>query len=42
MLIGTSKWRNALQNEVYQSRLRAVIIDEAHCVKSGKYELEVN
>ena len=33
MLIATTKWRNALQNEVYQSRLRAVIIDEAHCVK---------
>ena len=33
MLIGTSKWRNTLQNEIYQSRLCAVVIDEAHCVQ---------
>ena len=33
MAIGTRKWRSALQDNGYQSRLCAVIIDEAHCVK---------
>ena len=33
MIIGTNKWRSTLQEEKYQSRLRGIIVDEAHCVK---------
>jgi ATP-dependent DNA helicase RecQ len=34
MLIGTHTWRCTLQNNVYKNRLKAIIIDEAHCVKT--------
>ena len=33
MLLGTRKWRSALESDLYQAQLRAVIIDKAHCVK---------
>ena len=33
MIIGTQKWRTTLQDDLYQSKLRAVVVDEAHCVK---------
>ena len=32
MLIGTHKWRSILLDDKYQSNLKGVIIDEAHCV----------
>lgn len=31
-IIGVKKWRNMLLNDVYSSRLRTFIIDEAHTV----------
>ena len=34
MLLGTKKWRSILQGHIYQSKLSAVVIDEAHCVKT--------
>ena len=33
MIIGTQKWRTTLQDDLYQSKLCAVVVDEAHCVK---------
>ena len=33
MLIGTRKWRATLLEGKYQTRLKTVVIDEAHCVK---------
>ena len=33
MILCNKKWRNALQNRVYQLRLCGLIVDEAHCVK---------
>jgi superfamily II DNA helicase RecQ len=32
MLIGTDKWRSILLNDEYQTCLKSVVIDEAHCV----------
>ena len=34
MLLGTKKWCSILQGHIYQSQLSAVVIDEAHCVKT--------
>ena len=33
MAIGTQKWRSAMQNDKFSSRLCGLIIDEAHCVR---------
>ena len=33
MLVGTRRWRATLENDMYQMRLNAIVIDEAHCVK---------
>ena len=33
MILGTRKWRYILQEDIYQSRLCALVVDEAHCVK---------
>ena len=33
MILGSQKWRSMLLGEIYSSRLRAFIIDEAHTVK---------
>ena len=32
MLIGSKRWRNMLTGNVYSERLKAFVIDEAHCV----------
>ena len=32
-LISNRKWRNMLREEPYSSRLAALVVDEAHCVK---------
>ena len=32
MLLGSKRWRKVLLNNVYSSRLRAFIVDEAHTV----------
>ena len=34
MLIDQSVWRRTLSSEVYERRLVAVVVDEAHCVKA--------
>ena len=31
-LVGDLKWRDMLQSEVYQKRLKALVVDEAHTV----------
>ena len=33
MIIGNRKWRKLLEGDVYANRLKAFVIDEAHCVK---------
>ena len=33
MLIGSKRWRNMLTGDLYSKRLKAFVIDEAHCVK---------
>ncbi|KAL5489405.1 hypothetical protein EMCRGX_G018494 [Ephydatia muelleri] len=33
MLIGSKRWRNMLTGHLYSERLKAFVIDEAHCVK---------
>ena len=33
MLIGSKRWRNMLTGDLYSERLKAFVIDEAHCVK---------
>ena len=38
-IIGVKKWRNMLLNEVYSSRLRTFIIDEAHTVVHGEFTI---
>ncbi|XP_078330431.1 uncharacterized protein LOC144624483 [Crassostrea virginica] len=34
-LVGEMKWRDMLKSEVYQRRLRAIVVDEAHTFYSG-------
>ncbi len=33
IIIENRKWRKMLENDVYAERLKAFVIDEAHCVK---------
>ena len=33
IIIGTRKWQATLQDDEYQARLCAIVVDEAHCVK---------
>ena len=33
ILIGSKRWRNVLTGDLYSERLKAFVIDEAHCVK---------
>ncbi len=33
MLLEKKRWRRMLQGDVYSSRLRALVVDEAHTVK---------
>jgi len=33
MVLSKSRWRHVIEGDVYSGRLRAIIIDEAHCVK---------
>ena len=33
LLIKNSRWRKVLSSNIYAKRLRAFIIDEAHCIK---------
>lgn len=33
MIIENRKWRKMLENDVYTERLKAFVVDEAHCVK---------
>ena len=33
VIIGTRRWRKMLEGDVYAERLKAFVIDEAHCVK---------
>ena len=33
LIIDSSKWREVLKSSVYKSRMRALVIDEAHTVK---------
>ncbi len=33
MIVGTKSWRKVLEGCVYAERLKAFVIDEAHCVK---------
>ena len=35
-LLGDNCWREMLRNDVYQTRMVAFCVDEAHCVKNGK------
>ena len=33
MLITNKRWRRVIESDVYAERLKALVIDEAHCVK---------
>ena len=33
MLMGKQRWRQMLLNDVYSSRLRVFVVDEAHTIK---------
>ena len=33
MMINSKKWRRVIETNVYTERLKALVIDEAHCVK---------
>ena len=33
MLMGKKRWRQMLLNDVYSSRLRVFVVDEAHTIK---------
>lgn len=33
LLLEHKRWRNLLQKECYAKRLKAFVVDEAHCVK---------
>lgn len=33
LLISSARWRKVLTSDIYNSRLRAFIVDESHCVK---------
>lgn len=33
LLITKPRWRELLSGDIYKSRIRAFIVDEAHCVK---------
>lgn len=33
LLITSSRWRRVLTSDIYTKRLKALVIDEAHCVK---------
>lgn len=33
LLITSTRWRKVLTSEIYSARLKAFVIDEAHCVK---------
>ncbi|KAL5460118.1 hypothetical protein EMCRGX_G033544 [Ephydatia muelleri] len=33
IVLASKKWRKVIQGDVYNERLRAFVIDEAHCVK---------
>eukprot|EP00731_Ephydatia_muelleri_P006402 Em0003g650a len=40
MLIGSKRWRNMLTGDLYSERLKAFVIDEAHCVKKWGNNLQ--
>ena len=42
LLIGREKFRWMCQNEIYTERLVALVIDEAHSLKSGKLTSRIN
>ena len=33
LIVTSKRWRKVLEGELYADRLKAVVIDEAHCVK---------
>ena len=33
MIISNKRWRRVIEGDVYAERLKAFVIDEAHCVK---------
>ena len=33
LIVGTNKWQSALHEDRFQSRLCAIVVDEAHIVK---------
>lgn len=35
MLITNKRWRRVIESDAYADRLKAFVIDEAHCVKNG-------
>ena len=43
MIIGTRRWRKVIGGDVWNERLKAVVVDEAHCVKkNGMCEYLIN
>ncbi|KAL5502599.1 hypothetical protein EMCRGX_G009400 [Ephydatia muelleri] len=42
MLIGSKRWRNMLTGDLYSERLKAFVIDEAHCVKKWMHQTSQN
>ena len=39
MIITNKRWRKVIEGDVYTERLKAFVIDEAHCVKNGKLNM---